>query len=166
MIRDFTTWVNGTALSEAFKVTFWLVPVAQAIHILAVGVVLSAFVMLTMRATGAGARGVGVSLVNARFLPWVWWSIAILFVTGVIQMIAEPGRALPNPYFQAKMAFLAVIVAMLLGYRGSVARDPAGWDSRAVFPAPIRGMFAVIVVLTLAMIFCGRWIAYSDFPQL
>jgi hypothetical protein len=166
MMRAFTSWVNATPLSESFKATSWLVPAAQAVHILAVGIVLSAVVMLTMRASGRGGRGVGVTLINTRFLPWIWWSILVLFATGIVQMIAEPGRALPNPYFQAKMAFLAIVAAALLTYQRSVRRDPDTWDGRTVFPARVRAMFAFILVLTLAIIFCGRWIAYSDFPQL
>lgn len=162
-MESFTTWLNETSLSLAFKTTSWLVPATQAVHILAVGLVLSAFVMLTMRATGTTSRNVGISLLNARFLPWVWWSLLVLLVTGLIQMIAEPARALPNPYFQAKMIFLGVVIAMLLAFRRSVARDPALWDGRAVFPARVRALFLIILILTVAIIFCGRYIAYSDF---
>lgn len=165
MIHHFATWLNDTSLSSAFKTAGWLVPVSQSVHIIAIGIVLSAFVMLTMRTTGLSSRGVGISLLNRRFLPWVWVSIVVLAVTGVIQIIAEPGRAMPNPYFQAKMAFLVVVIALLWRFQSAVRRDPALWDSREIFPARIRGVFALLLLLTIAIIFCGRWIAYSDTPQ-
>lgn len=161
MLKGFIDWLDATQLSLLFKTTHWLVPASQSVHILAVAVVLSAFLMLTLRGHGVTAPGVGISLLNARFLPWVWISIVVLLVTGAMQIVAEPTRALPNPFFQAKMAFLLIVMAMVGWFQRSVARNPDGWDGRHLFPAPIRAMFAVVLLLTLAIIFCGRWIAYA-----
>ena len=161
VLKPFTDWVSATPLSLTFKTLGWLIPVSQSIHILAVAVVLSAFLMLTMRTAGVNARGVGISLVTARFLPWVWGAIVVLAVTGLLQMIAEPGRALPNPFFQAKIGFLAVIIVLLARFQRSMRRDPSTWDGLPVFPARVRATFGLILLLTVLIIFCGRWIAYS-----
>ena len=165
VLKSFTDWVDTTPLSLELKALGWLVPASQSLHILAVGVVLAAFLMLTMRTAGLTARGVGISLVTARFLPWVWAAIGVLALTGILQMIAEPGRALPNPFFQAKMVFLAIVVVLLARFQRSVRRDPAMWDGLSVFPRRVRAVFIVIVALTVLIVFCGRWIAYSTVAE-
>src|SRR4051812_32105211 len=104
MLTEFTEWLNGTKLSLAFKTTSWLIPVSQSVHILCVAVVMSAVLLTGLRLLGVSARHYPVSAFRGRFLPWVWGAYAVLLFTGALQIIAEPGRALPNPFFQVKMA--------------------------------------------------------------
>lgn len=165
MLKAFATWLNDTGLSLIFKTTSWLVPLSQSVHILAVAIVLSSFVLLAMRASGVTGRDVRMTQLQARFLPWVWVSIVVLLLTGILQIIAEPARALLNPFFQAKMALIVAVVFIVRSLQTRLNRALEDWDVAERLPISQRIGSAAIVVLTLIIIFCGRWIAYSDAPR-
>ena len=161
MLHTVITWLADTHLSLIFKTTHWLVPVSQSLHILAVAIVLSAFVMLTMHSWSVTACEVPATVLYARFVPWVWIALGVLATTGVVQIIAEPGRALPNVLFQAKMVFLGVVIALLL----TVSRRRTSMvvvDGVQAASSTRRITWSAILALAVAMIFCGRWIAYSS----
>ena len=49
---DFATWLGKTAFSIKLGEAIWIIPILQSIHILAVGMVLSAVVMIDLRLFG------------------------------------------------------------------------------------------------------------------
>src|SRR5262249_38387694 len=53
--------------------------------------------------------------VLARFLPFIWWPLIVLLLTGIVMIVGEPPRSLKNPLFQIKMALLfAALVATVI----------------------------------------------------
>ena len=160
MLQEFTTWLNDTQLSLALKTTIWLIPVSQSIHILCVAVVMSAVLLTCLRLLGVSARHHPLSAFRGRFLPWVWGAYVVLLVTGVLQIIAEPGRALPNLFFQIKMVLFLVVICLTLAFQrdASFANEHPGTAA----PRYIGVLSVATLILLLAIIFCGRWIAYAD----
>src|ERR1700761_7541567 len=120
MFEQFIRWLDGTSLSQLFKVTDWLVPFVQSVHILAIGVVFSSSVIVLLRVAAMSGRDVQVTALNRRLLPWIWWSLLVLLITGIILIIAEPGRALTNPFFFAKIGLIAVFVILARYYQVAV----------------------------------------------
>jgi hypothetical protein len=162
MYAQFVNWLESTPLSTLFKVTFWVVPVMQSIHILAIGVVFASGVIIALRVAGISARHVAIASLNDRLIPWVWWSLLVLLSTGVILIITEPGRALTNPFFLAKLACIVVAVAVMLGFQRAVRRNPLRWSGDVALPWGARSVAGLVVLLLLAIIFCGRFIAYYN----
>jgi hypothetical protein len=160
MLQQFTTWLNDTQLSLALKTTSWLIPVSQSIHILCVSVIMAAVLLTCLRLLGVSARHHPISDFRGRFLPWVWWAYAVLLFTGVLQIIAEPGRALPNQFFQIKMVLFLVVIGITLAFQ----RDASFANAHPGTATPrYVGVFSVAtLILLLAIIVCGRWIAYAD----
>jgi uncharacterized membrane protein len=159
MYQQFLIGLDGSWLSQLFKVTSWLVPVVQSIHILAIGVVFSSSVIILLRLAAVNAREVPITALNERLLPWIWWSLLVLLVSGVILIITEPGRALTNPFFFAKMLLVAIFTVLTRYYQRALRRTPQRW-STAALPRALRPAAAVVLLILLAIIFCGRWIAY------
>lgn len=161
MIERFSLWVGATPLSEALKEVSWMVPLSQTIHILAVAAILSAYLLMTARAVGVTARTDSLVMLERRFMPWVWGALLALTFTGILQLTAEPERSFVNPFFQAKVVMLAVTVALTLWFQRTLRRDPR-WGALPVMPIAIRAVLVTVIALLLAIIFCGRWIAYSS----
>jgi hypothetical protein len=146
--------------SNAIASAEWVIPTVQSIHILAIAIVMSATVMLNLRLAGLIGRDTSVRELARRSLPWLWWSLPVLLATGVVMIIGEPARELTNAYFWSKMAMvlLAVVLTILL------QRFLDDCPYREMSPAKRRASRAISLVslaLWLAIIFCGRWIAYS-----
>jgi len=159
---SFLAWLDGTRLSLLFKVTGWLVPTMQSIHILAIGVVVSGGVILLLRVTGVNARHVDIAQLNERLIPPIWWALLVLLLTGAILIITEPGRSMTNPFFFAKMLCVLVFAVLTRWFQVAVRRQPQRWSEGATLPRALRPVSLFVLVLLLAIVFCGRWIAYYN----
>jgi uncharacterized membrane protein SirB2 len=162
MYDQFIIWLDGTSLSQLFKATDWLVPAVQSIHILAIGVVFSSSVILLLRVAALSPRDVQVTALNQRLLPWIWWSLLVLLVSGILLIITEPGRALTNPFFFAKMILVAIFAALARYYQVTVRNAPLRWNDVSAPRPGVRPVSAIVLLILLAIVFCGRWIAYYN----
>lgn len=161
MYQQFIYWLDGTALSQLFKVTSWLVPLVQSIHILAIGVVFASSVILLLRLAELNARDVQLTALNQRLLPWIWWSVLVLLLSGVMLIITEPGRTLTNPFFFAKMILVVIFVILTRIYQSAVRSTPLRWNAPTL-PSALRPASAIVLLILIAIVFCGRWIAYYN----
>lgn len=159
-MNEFIAWLDASSLSQLFKVTSWVVPAVQSIHILAIGVVLSASVIISLRLLGFGTRYMDVASLSERLIPPAWWALLVLLVSGLLLIITEPGRTLTNPYFFAKMGCLIVLLPLARYFQLAVRKQPLRWSTTAAVSFAVRPLVAIAMLLLLAIIFCGRFIAY------
>src|SRR4051794_40265232 len=97
-MRELTIWLASFPLSPVLRRISWAIPGMQTIHILSLGALLASIIMIDMRIWGYARASTLVESAR-RFLPWIWVSLVVLTVTGVLLMIAEPRRIL-NGTFQ------------------------------------------------------------------
>jgi hypothetical protein len=138
------------------------VPAIQTVHILAVALVISSVLLLSLGVFGLHGRGQPLARTVGRFVPAIRWGLPVLLVSGALMITAEPDRALPNPAFQLKMALLVAAAALTWA---STRRLQGGSALRA--PGAGVGMrvaTAVALGLWLAVLVAGRWIAYTLSP--
>jgi hypothetical protein len=156
-MHGFTEWIYGTALSSAIRDNSWVVPVVQSIHIIAIAAVVGCALVTELRIVGAVAADESMEVVAQRYLPWMWRALAVLFATGLVMIIGEPERTLSNVIFWIKMALVSAGVLASLGLRKPLLRpsNPTG-------EAPAKAVAWSLLALWVAVIFCGRWIAYSN----
>jgi len=155
----FCLWLEQTSLSQVIQATSWIVPSVQTVHILALATLLAPIFMINLRLLLVVARDQPLERVSARFLPVIWWALPVLLVTGAIMIIGEPARSLKNPLFQLKMALLLAALALTAFYQIGLSR------SRERYDLAKRGGGAALIALPsfalwIAIVFCGRWIAY------
>ena len=158
---DVAQWLAGTSVSRGVQQVLWLIPLLQAIHILAIAMVLSAVAMVELRILGL-ARSQTMVQTARRFVPWIWWGLIVLAATGIVLIVGEPKRALPNPAFQLKMLLLALAVAATWTFEVSLRRSAGFWED-APHARRVTGAFAVFALLLwIAIAVAGRWIAYAQ----
>jgi hypothetical protein len=160
LLESLCTWLAATPVSQTIKSAEWIVPAVQTVHILAVAAVITSVLMINLRLLGAGARELGIASITNRFLPYVWWSLPVLFVSGVTLIIGEPSRVLKSPVFLLKMGLLVAAAAVTLLCRIPLRRDAGYWDLNARRRRAARFMAAASLSLWIAIVFAGRWIAY------
>ena len=152
-------WLAGTALSHAIQEALWLIPLLQALHILAIAMVMSSVAMLDLRLVGIGTAASTMEA-GRRFLPWIWVGLGLLLATGILQIVAEPKRTLDhNPAFQLKALLLALGFVSILFFQSSLRRHVEFWET-----SRHRGGKLALALLSFllwcAILFAGRWIAY------
>jgi hypothetical protein len=165
-LHSFAVWLAGTPLSVLFAQTSWLVPTAQTIHIVAIALLLSAVLMVSLRVVGAIAPRQPLAATVARFRAWFWGALIVLAATGAILIVTEPPRELTAVSFWLKMTALAIGIAIAVMFLRSIDRDPAGWEvareagSRQATTRRVLGIAGLAV--WCAVVFLGRFIAYDE----
>ena len=81
----FSTWIQSTAmpvwalglqktgLSMFIAMTPYVIPTLQTIHIYAVSMLFTGFLMLNVRIFMIGNRSRTLAQTMDRFMPWIWW---------------------------------------------------------------------------------------------
>jgi len=155
-----SAWLADTALSHLLQAVDWLVPAIQTLHILAVALVISSVLLLSLGVFGLHGREQPLSRTVARFSPGIRWGLPALLVSGALMIAAEPDRALPNPAFQIKMALLLLATGLTWSYARDLRRAPATAPG-APRSLALRAAAAVALGLWTAVLIAGRWIAYT-----
>ncbi len=153
MLELFSKWLAATPLSVGLSSQAWVVPTVQSVHILAIGILMASVVMLDLKLVGLAGRNLSVEATNKRFTPWIWGALTVLVPTGIILVICEPARELLNTGFRIKMGLLIVVVAITAWLQARLRAPSANLR-------PEKAAAAASLVLWLAIITLGRWIAY------
>lgn len=159
-LNAFCTWLAQTRLSQGIQTTEWIIPAIQTVHILCVAAVMTSVLLLNLRLLGLRARDQPFDSLAARFVPVIWWSLPILLTTGVILIIAEPGRAPQNPVFLLKMGLLSAAVVLTSICRRPLRKDAAFWDQASGRRWAGRLLAGISLALWIGIVCAGRWIAY------
>ena len=159
MLQHFAGWLAQTGPSQFIQNVLWIIPAVQTVHILAIAAVLSSVAMIDLRILGLAGRATMAETAD-RYLPWIWWGLLALAVTGVTLITGEPVRSLTNPAFQIKMGLLIAAVAITLVFQRTVRRHAPAWEAPGPAAGTIRAAALATLLLWFAIAVAGRWIAY------
>lgn len=152
-MNAFLDAVGRTPLAQTLQNVRWIIPTIQAVHIFTLAVVFTSAAVVDLRLLGVAGRGQSLSRMSERFLPVVGWGVLVLLITGLLLMSAEPHRALPNLFFQLKMVALVIVCGLTFAIAALAARGREIAFAKTIAIASL--------VLWLAIIALGRWIAYG-----
>ena len=132
-----------------------LPPIVQTVHLLGIAVIMSSVVLLDLRVLGLALPSQEVQELTRRVMPWVWWTLPVMLLSGLPFVFARPQRYITNPVFGLKFALLlpAIALAALLHFNG--IRKPDNWGTKLIA--------AVSLLLWASVVLAGRWIAYVDY---
>lgn len=155
-MHEFFLWIETSAFSEWVResVSVFAFPSILAAHTVGMGFVAGVNALLDLRILGVAPQ---VPLVEIkRFFPVMWFGFWLNAVSGVVLLIGYPTKALTNPLFYVKLAFIAIAMVLVQSIR------------KRVFPeAPVEGP-AYPTRLAIASLVCwsgaigaGRFLAYT-----
>ena len=156
-MQDAIEWLYGTSLSAAIRDTDWIVPTVQAIHICAITVVVGSALVTELRIAGVIAPDESLEVVSQRYLPWMWCAVGVLLATGLVMVVGEPERVLANRVFWLKMGLVLTGVVSSVRLRAPLLRSANEGGAGGQQP---KALAWGLLVLWVAVIFSGRWIAY------
>ena len=159
LIPEFCDWLSHTAASNVIANVPWVIPATQTVHIIAVTVVMAPMMMFDLRMIGVGGQRQSISAMANRFIPPVWAALLVLFLTGMILTIGEPGRELLSDAFRLKMVLVAVVAAITYYLHRRLKKDAMFWDTHR-YAAIVWGGLSLLMWLTILS--AGRWIAYLE----
>ena len=159
-MQEFIHWLYATPLSQTLKATSWIIPTVQTIHILCIALLFTSMIMLGARLLGVAGTRHSIDSFASRFLPWLWWPLPVMLLTGVILVIAEPDRDLQNTAFYLKLSLLITVCAITLYFQRVSMRSPDAWESSPGRRTLARLIGLTSILLWTSIVVCGRMIAY------
>jgi hypothetical protein len=156
-------WITSTSASKAVQALDGYVPAVQSVHILAIAAVIASGAMLNLRLLGVMNAGVSMATMGERFSRPIWIGVAVLAMSGLALLLAEPERSLVSRVFQLKMAMLIIAIVLTLRLHKNTKLRAGEWDALGRAPATVRVAAATAMLLWACIIFAGRWIAYAQY---
>ena len=157
--HDFLESVRQWPLSLLLQDVRPIIPLIQSVHISMLALVLTSAAIVDLRLLGVMGKDQPLSRITHRYLPWVGWGTLILAITGLLLMIAEPTRAIGNKNFQLKM--LLLVIAGGLTWAQALGAHHKGVLANIEGGAAAKPVAIVSILLWVAIIWYGRWIAYG-----
>ena len=144
----FSTWLRESP-------SVWAYPTVLTLHTLGLGVLVGANWMVDLRVLGV-ARAVPLGILSRAF-PIMWAGFWVNAITGVLLLVADPNKGL-IPIFLWKLGMIAVGVAFILLLKRKVYGRGVEMDSASF---GVKTMAALSLVIWIAAIATGRWMAYA-----
>ncbi|MDM0067826.1 hypothetical protein [Variovorax sp. J31P207] len=136
---------------EVLRSTPWAYPALEVVHIVGIALLLGNLVALEARVFGHAAV-LPVQGLARLSLTLALSGFALAAASGSLMFATQPAELLANPVFLVKMGLLGVAGANALWFHGR--RSLAKLDLLA------RVQMLSSTAIWLAVVFCGRWIAY------
>lgn len=129
----------------------WAYPVLEIVHIFGIALLLGNLVLLEVRVFGGGAA-LPVEALARLALAVALAGFGLAAASGLLMFASQPAELLANRAFTLKMLLILVAGCNAAWFhgRGSLARS----DGFA------RLQLIVSTLVWLAVLTCGRWIAY------
>lgn len=150
--------VEASGVGRFMREALYAYPAAEVVHIIGIALLFGSIALVDLRLLGLGRRVPLHALVGfATPLSIVGFVIAAC--AGLLMFTAHADEFLTQPLFMLKMGLIlagGINAAML--HAGPLRAMPD--DPGAVFPPRVRLAAAVSLVVWLAVIACGRFLAY------
>ena len=135
----------------ALKSSVWAYPALEVLHISGIAMLLGNLVLLEMRVFGRGV-GLDVKALASLSLGIAAFGFSLAAVSGLLMFASQAAELLTNRAFTLKMVLL-----MLAGCNAAWFH---GRGSLAKLDVLARVQMVLSSFIWLAIVVCGRWIAY------
>lgn len=161
---EFSLWLTNTKISEWVQSHFFMVPILQMFHLFAIAMGFGSALMFNLRLLGVNGAGQTIAQASHRYLPWMWWSLVVLVISGIGMVLGDPVRLIVNAVFWIKIVlFLATLLFSILHVAvvSGKLKKMATWDGVGNGGAGIRFSAYFVLLLWACTMAGGRYMAYA-----
>ena len=131
-LLPFFQWCYQSAIGEAIRESIWLFPVIEAFHLVGLGLVVGAVLLVDVRLLGAGLVKQPVPQLAAAVQPWLLGSLALMFTSGGLLFLSLPLFPIDLQAFGNNLAATVLLVAGLVWH---MLHPPVADTAAALPPA-------------------------------
>ena len=162
-LHTFFLWLQDTPGSLFIRESTIVYPIIETTHVLSLCLFLGLIALWDLRLAGVGLRGVPVSQIAERLLPWALFGFLVMAVSGSLLFYSGPVKAAGNPFFRIKMIMIALTGVNALAFHLTIFKQVTVWDNDRLPPSKVRMAGLVSIVLWCGVVICGRMQAYNWF---
>jgi hypothetical protein len=156
LAKAFCEWCSNSSFGHGVRYSVWLFPTIEIIHLLALGVLGGAILVINLRLLGVRFRNEPVSNLAKELQPWMTGSLAVMLVSGFFLFSSEAEKMYGNWAFRSKM--LSLVLAIVFTFT---------WYRRVIHAeetqiSPVWNKVAALISLLLwtSVGLAGRAIGY------
>lgn len=153
-------WIAATPLAEAMRAWLWLYPIVEIFHIFGFVMLVGAVMMFDLRVLGL-SKNLSVQALGRHLLRWSASGLLLVVPAGLMMFSAHPQEFTSNGIFLAKLGLIVIAGINAALFHAGVYRSVAAWDNKVPAPAVAKMQAALSIVLWIAVISCGRLLAYT-----
>lgn len=155
--------LEASGVGRAMREWLWLYPSVEVVHIAGIGLLFGSIAMLDLRLLGV-SRNIPVKRLARHVLPWSAASFLLIVPSGLLMFTAHASEFVDSGVFVLKMLLILAAGLNAALFHAITFRTADVWDAdemRELPPPPsARIAAAVSLLLWIAVIACGRLLAY------
>jgi hypothetical protein len=164
-ITTFLLWLENTPLALAIAESDWAFPLIEAIHVIALALVVGTVSILDFRLLGLASMSRSYRELAREVLPCTWIAFCLSVITGGLMFVTQAVAYFGNAAFRIKLVLLLLAGVNMLIFETIIARGAANWDHG--LPVPLSGRIAagLSLALWISIVFFGRRIGFTMMPE-
>lgn len=151
--------LEGSGLGHTLRSSLWLYPAVETLHILGFAILVGSIVAFDLRLLAASDR-FDVEAWVRQLVPVAAAGLTLAVPMGFLLFTAEATAYFRNPVFLAKMALLLLALANVLWFHFGPYRRRKQIGPSMGIPSAIRFSAGLSLMAWIAVLTCGRLIAY------
>jgi hypothetical protein len=153
-------WLENSALALAMRESMWLYPIVEIVHIVGIVLLVGSVAMFDMRLLGL-SKALPTRAMGRHLLRWTLLSLLLVVPAGLMMFSAHPGDFIGNKVFLLKLTLIVLAGLNALAFHFRVYRTVDEWDLGTEPPATAKTHALLSLGLWVAVISCGRLLAYT-----
>ncbi len=158
-MSNFLDWLENTSWAAGIRQSMWLYPALEIVHIVGIVVLVGAAFMFDLRLLGI-SRSMPLSGLSRHLLPWSARGLLLIIPSGILLFITNAKALGADTTFWLKMGLLGIAALNVLVFHQFMLKQHLGRADQAPLPAAARISAIVSIVVWIAVIACGRLLAY------
>ncbi len=155
-LLPFFQWCEHTGIGTVVRDSTWMFPILEVFHILALGFLGGAVLLVDLHILGLRLPGARVRRLVTDAAPVLFWALIVISLSGLLLFLSEATKCYDNPAFWVKMwLFLIALVFTFTVHNRVVSRSDVSAPG-----ASVRGVAVVSLVLWLGVGVAGRGIGF------
>jgi len=152
--------LETSPLGDTLRQSLWLYPLVEVAHILGLALLVGAIVAFDLRLLGVRAPLLPADALSRLLLPVAVTGFALTIPTGILLFVTEATALIGNPAFLLKMTLLVLALVNIAVFHSRAGHRMANWTVDDRPPQAARFAGAASLALWIAILACGRLIAY------
>jgi len=165
-MNDILILIYSNPLAETIRENEVLFPWIEALHVLAITLVVGSIALVDLRLIGVRALNRAISNISEELLPITWTAFLVAAITGAILFTSNALSYSQNFYFISKIILLGLAGINMMCFQFIIGKNLDRWNHYKQLPIAARIAGGISLTLWISIIFCGRWIGFTLEPVL
>jgi hypothetical protein len=161
LIQHFCAWLESTRIATSIRVSTWLFPTIETIHVLFIVLVVGSIARFDLRLLNLAYRDRKVSEVYEEVVPWTWACFGVAAIAGLLLFSSHATTYYHNLPFRMKMLLLLLSGLNTAAFQRWTYPTVANWDIQGRIPSAARFAGGFSLVLWIFIVAFGRWIGFT-----